>query len=434
MPTPPGASGTGCSAVCRNAVGQTTDGYLWIGTDAGLVRFDGVRFVPWAPPQDTPLPSSTVLSLLGARDGSLWIGTTAGLAHWTNGRLVRFPEVGGRVNAILEDDDGAIWIARSRISGSRGRRGRSAASTRARLRCYGEAEGIACRVAQRSRRTRAEPSGSADRTGSVDGSPARRRTICSESSRRSRAAQASPPWPLARREDSGWGVACRPGLRSSAVRGRNVGTLCASGHWMAARSRSSALLVDANGSLWIGTSDQGLYRVAGGRADHFRSADGLSSDTVSALYQDREGSLWVVTSKGIDRLRDYRVMTFSAREGLTGDNVSSVLATADGTVWVGNLGALNALRGSDSVVHRAPPGPARRQRHVALRGSSRPDVGGRRQQPLRIRRRPISPRQDAAWWAPGDRPRHDRRQRPQPLGRGGRRASGPRPHPGPRGA
>ena len=108
----------------------------------------------------------------------------------------------------------------------------------------------------------------------------------------------------------------------------------------------SALQVDTNGSLWIGTADEGLYRVAGGRAEHFRSADGLSSDTVSGFYQDREGSLWVVTSKGIDRLRDYRVLTFSAREGLTGDDVNSVLATADGTVWVGNLGALNALRGS----------------------------------------------------------------------------------------
>ena len=129
-----------------NAVGQTTDGYLWIGTGAGLVRFDGVRFVSWAPPPETPLPSNTILSLRGARDGSLWIGTTSGLAHWTNDRLVTFPDVGGWVNAIREDDDGAIWIARSRIAGAlQGPLCRFHGGT---LRCYGEAEGISCSTAQ----------------------------------------------------------------------------------------------------------------------------------------------------------------------------------------------------------------------------------------------------------------------------------------------
>src|SRR5215467_7058611 len=57
------------------AIAQTADGYLWIGTDAGLVRFDGVRFVSWASPKDERLPSDQILSLLGASDGSLWIGT-----------------------------------------------------------------------------------------------------------------------------------------------------------------------------------------------------------------------------------------------------------------------------------------------------------------------------------------------------------------------
>src|SRR5262245_22474926 len=85
-----------------HAVAQTADGYLWIGTDSGLVRFDGVRFVPWMPPRETPLPSNTVVGLLGARDGSLWIGTTAGPVRWANGRLESFPDVGGHVEAFLE--------------------------------------------------------------------------------------------------------------------------------------------------------------------------------------------------------------------------------------------------------------------------------------------------------------------------------------------
>src|SRR5712664_2961874 len=76
----------GVFAGTPNVIAQTTDGYLWIGTQAGLTRFDGVRFVPWRPPEGKELPSSRINSLLGARDGSLWIGTAMGLARWRNGQ------------------------------------------------------------------------------------------------------------------------------------------------------------------------------------------------------------------------------------------------------------------------------------------------------------------------------------------------------------
>src|SRR5690348_16575874 len=64
------------------AIAQTHDGYLWLGTDFGLVRFDGVRFVPWMPPAGEQLPSEAIQDLLVTRDGSLWIGTFKGLARW----------------------------------------------------------------------------------------------------------------------------------------------------------------------------------------------------------------------------------------------------------------------------------------------------------------------------------------------------------------
>jgi ligand-binding sensor domain-containing protein len=68
----------GAFAGAPSAITQTTDGYVWIGTFAGLLRFDGVRFVPFIPPAGKHLPNPAVISLLGATDGSLWIGTAAG--------------------------------------------------------------------------------------------------------------------------------------------------------------------------------------------------------------------------------------------------------------------------------------------------------------------------------------------------------------------
>ena len=69
------------------AIAQMPDGYLWIGTDFGLVRFDGVRKLEWKPPNGEHLAGGRIRSLLAARDGRLWIGTDEGLATWKDGKL-----------------------------------------------------------------------------------------------------------------------------------------------------------------------------------------------------------------------------------------------------------------------------------------------------------------------------------------------------------
>jgi ligand-binding sensor domain-containing protein len=76
------------------------------------------------------------------------------------------------------------------------------------------------------------------------------------------------------------------------------------------------VFVDRAGALWLATANDGLYRFYNGRMDHLGSRDGLSSDTVGNFFEDREGNLWVTTSKGLEFFRDSRVVTFSTSEGL----------------------------------------------------------------------------------------------------------------------
>src|SRR5262249_10983424 len=94
-----------------STIAQPPDGYLWLGTEFGLLRFDGVRNVPWKPPADQPLPSKEIITLISAHDGTLWIGTDKGLASWNGNRLTQYPEVAGQfVFALLEDRDGFVWV------------------------------------------------------------------------------------------------------------------------------------------------------------------------------------------------------------------------------------------------------------------------------------------------------------------------------------
>jgi len=92
-------------------IAQTKDGYLWIGTVGGLVRFDGVRFVPWQPPKKQSSGSMVIRSLLAARDGSLWIGTTTSLFHWAEGQLIKYAGPVAYIESIFESRDGTTLLS-----------------------------------------------------------------------------------------------------------------------------------------------------------------------------------------------------------------------------------------------------------------------------------------------------------------------------------
>jgi signal transduction histidine kinase/ligand-binding sensor domain-containing protein len=326
-----------------NVITQTSDGYLWIGTQAGLVHFDGARFVPGTTPTGQPLPDAKITSLRSARDGSLWIGTPYGLFRLQDGALTSYTSAPIGISNIIEDHTGAIWVTRYRVTDGKGPLCRAVDKQ---LQCYGKSDGIPvgygvgltedslgnlwigsyvlCRWRPGSSQTFFE-----EELKHLHGSPGVIDIVAGPSG-------------------SVWAALERAGPKLGV---RHY----AEGKWSSytvqgfdgARVNAQSLFIDRDNALWVGTDSDGLYRIHDGKADHFRRADGLSGDSVISFFQDREGNLWVTTDAGVDVFRDTPVVSFSTQEGLSSAIVRSVLATQDGSVWVGTEGALDVLRNGE---------------------------------------------------------------------------------------
>ena len=104
------------------------------------------------------------------------------------------------------------------------------------------------------------------------------------------------------------------------------------------------MMFDRDGNLWVGTDAKGLFRIHGNAVEHYGRTEGLSGDSVWALFEDREGMVWAGTTSGIDSFRDPPVATFSPVEGLGKHLPAGVLASRDGTIWVANAGSLDRIK------------------------------------------------------------------------------------------
>ena len=317
-------------------VTQTTDGYIWIASASGLLRFDGIKFSNWSPPAGQSLPSQGISALLGSRDGSLWIGTYSGLRRFKDGNLFNYQaHSNSGISGILEDDFGAIWITRYNLPAGDPSLCQIVGT---KLNCYGDPAYSSLGLAEDSSgglwfgcqmvcRMKAGSFGYFMKEQLVH--PAGKGVI----------AIATGP------SQSVWvaldGLGTKAGVRHL-VNGEFVSYVIPG--LDGATVRAHVLFVDRHQTLWIG-AESGLYHVRDDVADHYSHVDGLSGDFVNSIYEDKEGGLWVTTDKGMDFFRDTPVVSFTSSEGLVGTIVNSVLASSDGSVWVGAEGALNRIRG-----------------------------------------------------------------------------------------
>ena len=324
---------------------QTDDGLLWLASPTGLVRFDGLQFEPFRPPEGQAGLTGSVSTLFAAPGGAgLWIGYRfGGVGLWRAGRLQHFgPGEGlplGTVLAFAAGKGGSIWAGTTtglaRFDGERwisaAAEGYPAGSTYALLvdqhdTLWAIAEDGTWRLPHGARRF--------------------------ERSSRSR----SEGWLAQRADGHVWitngtqGIWALPDSDAPPPRMPRI----------PGPGSIGPLLFDNSGALWVGASD-GVLRItdpdrfpaldAGGEPQlapesRFTRADGLSGNAVLAGFEDREGNIWVSTSDGIDRFRlDKLTRTLLPPDLL----YPSLAAAPGGGVWVGSTAVAPVRVGSNSL-------------------------------------------------------------------------------------
>jgi signal transduction histidine kinase/ligand-binding sensor domain-containing protein len=320
------------------ALAQTGDGYLWLGTVSGLVRFDGVRFVPLSAPSGDSIPTGGVRSLLEAHDGSLWIVWRNGaVSHLSGGRLISYGEHNGLPPTLqLTQSSAGVLIAATVRGLARFNDGK--------WETFGRDWGF--------------PGTKADGAwfdrGDTLWVEAEDRVVYLPTNERR---FIDPGMRLVAQSAQTAFAQDKDGAIWMAEVYRSAHTIPRLGHRASiseVKVGAWTLLIDRKGSLWIGTLGDGLRRVLdptrirgrriaqfGPEAEQFSEKDGLLSNVVSALLEDDEGNIWVSTVGGLERFRE-GAFTPSATPG--GVRQRLVVATRDSSVWTTAFNTFELIR------------------------------------------------------------------------------------------
>jgi ligand-binding sensor domain-containing protein len=296
---------------------QTRDGYIWLGTTAGLLRFDGDRFEWISTDQEDSKNHETINALYESKDSSLWIGTANNwIYRLKNKKIFRHGESDGilsrNINAFFESRAGHLWIGTSSglykfsegkftsvpidpkyiTSIAEDARGRIWIGTYSGIRILGDSNKVRTMMITVGSKNNAITSICADRQGNM------------------------------------W-----IGTYNGLVRWKN-NTVTTFG---LADGLSdfyiTSIREDQDGNLWIGTNSGGINRLSRGRCISERDVNDFGANNVLSILEDREGSIWVCTSNGLNQYRDVSITPYTSKEGLENDNISSVLEMPDRSLF-----------------------------------------------------------------------------------------------------
>lgn len=303
------------------ALAQTRDGYLWVGSDAGVSRFDGARFVFFGVPEG--FQSGPTQALLGDREGDLWIGSVSqGLGRWHQGRYTAYTRKDGlpsdSVNALVQDDDGSIWAGTERGL---------AAWRNGSLQVFHSAKELEGKPITALFK---------DATGTL-WIGARGAGVFSL--KNGQFSQVHDPVFEALLQDPHCLLVDHQG-RLWIGAGEDSVLYRFEGLWRRyrlprhlARHYICALAEDPDGTVWAGSVSEGLFQFKHGKLVPVNASSGLSDNLIEALLVDREGKLWVGTHGGLNRLRQKTLSVISFNEGLGNGAVQGLAEVAPGIVW-----------------------------------------------------------------------------------------------------
>ncbi len=317
---------------------QSRDGYLWFGTEKGLIRYDGTEFERFNNRTVSAFRSNDVADIAEQLDGSLWLATMDGLIRYQNGAFRRYGTGDGLahnyITQLLVDRQGVLWVGTNAgLCRLRGDRFEGVAVSESDpkspiLDIHEWSEGGMWIVTEKGLFLRSD-----GHTISIQ-----RRT-----------SDFIPTCVFPESDGSLW-IGTFSGIFHLPKNSRKVEFVPEFGS-----SRIKAIYVDSNNALWVGTERQGTYRRWKGHVEKMEEKDGLLSSNLTSIFEDREGAIWVGSVQGLGRFRDSIFISLGKKDGLPHQVTFCVAATKDGSVWAGTPKGLGWVQ-PDGIVQTVLPG------------------------------------------------------------------------------